>query len=341
MRNLGVVRVGIIGAGVAARHHAAAIAQREDVQVVGVAASSLQSAGALTSEIGGAALTVPQLLGRRDVDAVIICSPHDLHCEHMIKAANAGKHVLVEKPLGLNWQEADAAVGHCSTKGVLVGVVHPRRFDDTWISILDLTRRNVLGRLLWVDASVMFYRPPQYYASPWRGHLKREGGPHLTQGIHHLDIIRWLMDAAEPPAMQIATAASQSATLFHSTETADSFAAQFQTRQGAFGTIRISTALPGPPTARVDLYFEAGFIGIVDDIVVMRSPADASQFAGLRSGTCGWGSEGTSRVVADMCDAIRFGGEPRVGGSEAVRTLRFCQTLFAESCKAPAVGGHT
>lgn len=313
------------------------------MQIIAVAASSLQSAGALTSEIGGAAVTVRQLLARRDVDVVIICSPHDLHCEQMIEAANAGKHILVEKPIGLNWQDADAAVVHCAAKGVLVGVVHPRRFDDTWASVVDLTRSGVLGKLLWVDASVMFYRPPHYYASPWRGRLQREGGPHLTQGIHYLDIIRWLMDTAEPPAMRIAAAASQSATLFHSTETADSLAAQFQTKQGAFGTIRISTALSGLHTARVDLAFEAGFIGIVDDIVVMRSEADASRFARLQSGTCGWGSEGSSRVVADMCNAIRNGGEPRVGGSDAVRTLRFCQTLFEESCKlsTPAASGHS
>src|SRR5436305_1327851 len=188
----------------------------------------------------------------------------------------------------------------------------------------------------------MFYRPPQYYASPWRGRLKREGGPHLTQGIHHLDILRCLMDAAEPPAMRIATATSQSATLFHSTETADSLAAQFQTRRGAFGTIRISTALSGLNTTRVDLSFEAGVIGIVDDIVVKQSAADASRLAGLQSGTCGWGSEGTSRVIADMCNAIRRGGEPRVGGFDAVRTLRFCQGLFDECAglSTPAAGDH-
>src|SRR4051794_8633775 len=93
LRKLAAVRVGIIGAGVAARHHAGAIAQRKDIQIVAVAASSLQSANALTSEIGGATVTVPQLLARRDVDLVIICSPHDLHCEQIIEAANAYKHI--------------------------------------------------------------------------------------------------------------------------------------------------------------------------------------------------------------------------------------------------------
>jgi len=342
MRENDVVRVGIIGAGAAARHHANAIVRREDAQLVAVAASALQSAQALTSELGGTAVTVPALLARRDVDLVVICSPHDLHCEHMTEAADAGKHILVEKPIGLRWKDAETAVLHCRAKGVLVGVVHPRRFDDTWASIFDLTRSGVLGRLLWVDASVMFHRPPQYYESSWRGRSGREGGPHLTQGFHHLDIVRWLMDAAEPPAMQIASAASQSAALFHSTETADSLAAQFRTRRGAFGTIRISTGLSGLNTTRVDLSFEAGFIGIVDDVVVVRRPAaDEDLFAGLRSGTYGWGSDAMSRVLADMCDAIRHSGEPRVDGLDAVQTLRFCEVLFDEMHQDSALESTT
>lgn len=331
MRKRAVVRVGIIGAGPAARNHAVATASRSRVELVAVAASSMQSAGALARDIGGAAVTVPQLLARRDVDLVIICSPNDLHCQHIREVANAGKHVLVEKPIGLDWQDAEAAVAYCRAAGVLVGVVHPRRFDHTWVSILRMTRSGILGRLLWVDASVRFFRPPRYYASVWRGRLAREGGPHLTQGIHYIDIIRCIFDTAEPPAMEVCSATSQAAKLLHSTETADSLAVQFQTGHGTFGTIRISTALPGQNTAHVDLFFEKGVIGVVDDLLVVRSTADGRRVRGLRSGTCGWGSEAASLVIADMCNAIRYDKKPSVDGADAVRTLRLCRALFAES----------
>jgi predicted dehydrogenase len=277
------------------------------------------------------AVTVPQLLSRRDIDLVVICTPHDLHCAQIIEAADAGKHVLVEKPIGIDLHAAEDAVRYCKARGIVLGVVHPRRFDETWITIRDAIYEQTLGRLLWIDTSVLFYRTPDYYASSWRGRHQREVGPHLTQAIHHLDIIRWLMDAAEPPAMEVAASASLSGTLLNPTETADSMAAQFRTIRGTFGTVRVSTGLPSLQTARMELFFEDGVLGIADDLIVSRSPSDKDRFAELRSGTCGWGTDGASRVIADMCDAVRQRREPRVSGSEAVRTLRFCLSLFATS----------
>jgi UDP-N-acetyl-2-amino-2-deoxyglucuronate dehydrogenase len=323
---------GILGAGTAARNHAAAIAGRNDAELIGVASASLESAEQLVAESGhGRAMRKEDLFGERSIDVIAICTPNALHCPQILEAARAGKHVLVEKPIGISTAAANDAVRECRARGVILGVVHPRRFDPTWISLERLAYGGTLGRLLWLDASVFFYRDSSYYASSWRGRLAIEGGPHLTQGIHHVDIVRSLITAAESRFGGDGTISEShtiSASLSHRLEVPDSLCTVFQTSTGALGTFRVSTALRGMAGSSVQLHFEHGQIRVEDDLIVFAHGADGGPLSGLQSDTWGWGAQAMKPVLADMCEAVDQGRDPLMTGEEAARSLAYCLRLF-------------
>lgn len=108
------VRFGIIGAGVAGRYHAQAIAQTPSARLVAVCASRTERAIPLAEAFGaGVEPDVDALLARNDIDAVCICTPSGQHAAQGIAAAQAGKHVLVEKPIATTLADADALIDAC------------------------------------------------------------------------------------------------------------------------------------------------------------------------------------------------------------------------------------
>ena len=325
---------GIVGAGMAARFHARAIADTPGARLAAVCRADASRAAAAAAELGvPCEASLDALLARPDVDAVCLCTPSGLHAAQAVAAARAGKHVLVEKPLALTLAAADAMIAACRDAGVRLGVALQRRNDPATRALHDAIRAGELGRLVLGTATVPYFRPQSYYDSAaWRGTWELDGGGALmNQGIHLVDLLLWLMGGEAEVVGASGGAAA------HAIEVEDCVVAALRFTGGARGSVVATTAAaPGFPH-RVEVYGTRGGAQIEGDSLVrwegesprLRPAAPAAVSAGSGAAPTAIGAIGHTLLVRDFVDAIRDGREPFVDGVEGRRSLALVLAIYA------------
>lgn len=188
-----MLKVGVLGAGFMGSTHARAFAKLPDVQVVGVSSRSAEKAAALAKEVGAQpyadALT---LATDPQVDVVSITLPTHLHKEYTLAALNAGKSVLLEKPMGLSVEECDTMIAAARQNNQILMLAHVLRFWPEYVALVDFVKSGQLGQPLSATASRLSSRPTwgDWFANPaWTG------GAVLDLHIHDLDTFNWLFGA--------------------------------------------------------------------------------------------------------------------------------------------------
>ena len=191
------IRVGLIGCGKVGSIHAAALKSIPEANFVAACDANAERAAAFAAKYGVKPFTeLPDML--REVDAVIIGTPHPLHAEPAIRAANAGVHVLVEKPMAATVADCDAMLAAAKQSGIVLGVISQRRFFKPVQRIKTAIDAGKIGKPS-LGVFIMYsWREPSYYTSdPWRGKWDTEGGGVLVnQSPHQLDILLWLLGPA-------------------------------------------------------------------------------------------------------------------------------------------------
>jgi predicted dehydrogenase len=177
-------------------HAGAAVRDSRSRLCVSVDAVSAR-AESFAAEFGGrAAQTFDEALADDDVGAVIIALPHSLHREYCVRASNAGKHVLIEKPLSLTLEDADEMIEAAREARTILLVAHVLRFVPGHVRIKQLIDRGDLGRPFMAR-----YRNEHFprLGTERLGWLSKrgEGGVPLAGSIHHADLIRWWMGEVE------------------------------------------------------------------------------------------------------------------------------------------------
>src|SRR5215472_8205174 len=236
---------GIVGCGVIAPMHARAIAELPNARLVAVADTVAERAERRGRELGVPHTAgVDALLARPDVDVVCVCAPSGLHAEVGVRAAAAGKHVVVEKPIDVTLEAADRLIAACHDHGVVLTVISQHRFGPAVQRLRGLIDGGRLGRLVAGDAIVKWYRSQEYYDSgDWRGTWSLDGGGSLmNQGVHYTDLLQWMMGPVERVFARTATAVHERI------EVEDIAIAVLQFAGGAVGVLQASTAAyPGLP----------------------------------------------------------------------------------------------
>src|SRR5581483_11155117 len=127
------------------------------------------------------------------VDYVDVCTFPDFRLQPVEACAGSGKHVLVQKPISTNLETARKMIEVARSAGIVLGVVSQHRFDDSSQFLARALAAGRLGKLLQCDCYVKWYRSAEYYSRPIKGSWTTEGGGALiNQGIHQIDILRWL-----------------------------------------------------------------------------------------------------------------------------------------------------
>ncbi|UCI32100.1 Gfo/Idh/MocA family protein [Mesorhizobium sp. B4-1-4] len=237
------VRFGLIGAGVASETHA-----RELKRVAGASLEAVFARDQTKAAAFGAAFAVPRcycdiskFLADPDIDAVIITTPNGRHLDYAIAAAEAGKHVIIEKPLEINEERALRIVAACHDVGARLFVIYQRRYSAAAEQAVSDIRNGRLGRVILVNIVDNQYRSPAYYRKDaWRGTKSIEGGGCLiTQSTHLIDLAQYLVGP-------IRSVFAKTGTTYHEIETEDVAVAVFEFEGGAIGTLSSSTAaFPG------------------------------------------------------------------------------------------------
>ena len=231
------IRFGILGCGRISGHHIDAIAQNaEDAQVTAVCDVVEERAVAASGRAGG----VPWFTDRRKMlehggfDAVSVCTPSGLHPEHGIAAAEAGFHVVCEKPMGIALDAADRLIQTCDRCDRRLFVVLQNRLNPTVGMLRQAVDKGRFGRICFAQVNVFWARPQEYYdQAPWRGTWEFDGGAFLNQAAHYVDLVQWLVGDVE--AVEAVTG-----TLARRIEAEDTGAALLRFRNGALGSLNVT-----------------------------------------------------------------------------------------------------
>ena len=189
-----MLKAGIIGCGAIFPIHANAIKKLDNAQLVAVCDIDREKAEQAAEKYDCKAYTdYKEMLAQADV--VHLCLPHYLHAPVAIDCLKAGKAVLTEKPMAIEYSDAEAMVKTAEQTGSPLHVIFQNRFNDGSVLVKKLIDDGSLGKVLSARAFVTWKRQADYYTSSnWKGTWDKEGGGVvINQAIHTLDLMRWLV----------------------------------------------------------------------------------------------------------------------------------------------------
>ena len=256
---------GIIGCGAIARHHADAISKIENAYLAGVTDNIKASCERFVKDFPCKIFdTVEDMLACDEVQIVSICTPSGLHAPIAVKAANAGRHILVEKPMAITKEQLHDMIEAAENNHVKVAVISQLRFCESVQKVKKAIDNGELGKIILGDVYMKYYRSQEYYDSgSWRGTKRIDGGGALmNQGIHGVDLLLYL-------AGDIKSVHAISKTLVRKIEVEDTLSAIVEYKNGATGVIQATTSVyPGYPR-RLDINGENGSI-VLDETSIVR-----------------------------------------------------------------------
>jgi predicted dehydrogenase len=337
------LRYGVIGAGVIAPTHLAAIHELDDVELVGISALDRAEVVPHADEAGCAWFVDHRELLALSPDVVVVCTPHPSHPALTIDALEAGAHVLVEKPLAVEVREADEMIAAADRADRLLGVSFQQRFRPVIAAAHALVADGRLGELIRTSIVDPLYRPNAYYrTAAWRGTWEGEGGGVLmNQAPHTLDLLCHL-------AGQPATVQGKAWRRAQPMETEDTATALLEYANGAVGTLAVSTTEPG--VQRIELVGDRGRIEIVGEtIAFQRFEPAVSEHLATAAGmfdapasvdepvTLPAGRGDHFDVHEDFAAAVRTGSEPRVPARSALCSLEVANAIVLSTHTGEAV----
>lgn len=169
-------------------------------------------------------------------DVVVVLTESGNHAKHVIELARHGKHIIVEKPMALTIDDADAMIEACAVNGVKLFVVKQNRFNVPVVKMREALESNRFGKLVMGTVRVRWCRDQSYYdQDAWRGTWALDGGVLTNQASHHVDLLQWMMGDVE-------SVFAKSTTALVDIEAEDTAVVVLKFRSGALGIIEATTA---------------------------------------------------------------------------------------------------
>ncbi|MCY3765099.1 MAG: Gfo/Idh/MocA family oxidoreductase [Gemmatimonadetes bacterium] len=323
----------MIGCGVVADYHIGAVQESDGAELVGVYSRS-ETRARTTGEAHGVPWFTDHeaILRRPEVDVVCICTPSGVRIPIVTDAAEAGKHLIVEKPLDVSIRNMDRIIRAAGDAGVKLMGVFQLRYGQAVNRVRNAVQAGALGRMVLADAYIKWFRPQDYYdADDWRGNWAMEGGGALmTQGSHTVDLLQWIMGPVKRVYARMGT-------LIHDIEVEDTVVATLEYENGALGVIEASSAAyPGLP-ARMEFSGDRGTIVVEADQIskwdvegegVEETAADTTDVARAASDSKTFGTEGHKAQVTEMVRILNEGGEPAIDGPESKRAIEIILAIY-------------
>jgi UDP-N-acetyl-2-amino-2-deoxyglucuronate dehydrogenase len=334
------LRVGIIGCGKIARTHAEAVTTTTGASLVAFCDADIARAQAFATEFGAelATDTMDDFFARGELDAALICTPHPAHERLVVACAEAGVHVLCEKPIAIRLDEADRMIEATDAARVAFGVIFQRRFWPAAQRIRRAIDDGLLGKLTFGSSYSHLWRPESYFASdPWRGKWETEGGGvMMNQAVHMVDMLQWYMGPAAEVYGRIAT-------LRHGAyiDVEDTVAATVVFETGALGSIEAFTTIQPDYGFRVTVRGDNGATASlqetpegtqgVNDLWTLEPEAgERSAWEAAEIGRPGF-PEFHQLQIAEFLDAVRAGRPPAVTGRDARNSLAIILGIYESS----------
>ncbi len=330
------IRVGIIGCGGIAASHVSGYLKSGMAELVAFSDNRVERAKALAEKINlpGVRLyeNYEDLLKDKDVDAVSICTPHHLHAEITVEAAECKKHVLCEKPIAISLKQADEMIEACKRNRVKLSIVFQNRFSPDVQRVKKEFEKGGFGIPVYGEAVVKWYREDKTYyhadevAESWRGKWSTEGGGALiNQTIHLIDMLQWIMGPVE-------YLYGIYGTKMHCIEAEDIAVSILKFKSGALGFILGSVDLQ-PQEDWVAVYGSKKSVVIGSDKTVAKEWDEKSGAKARKEGVEERKETltpfiGHDEVVKDFVESILEDRVPAVPGEEARKSLEIVLAIY-------------
>jgi UDP-N-acetyl-2-amino-2-deoxyglucuronate dehydrogenase len=346
------IRFAVIGAGAIGDVHARAIRSLPDGAALSLVVSTREATARRMAEAhraGGYSTDYDAVLADPDIDAVSICTPSGFHADQAVAALQAGKHVMIEKPMAISLEAADRILAAERASGRKVAVVSQHRFDGSTEKVIAAIQAGDLGRLTSGIASTAWWRGQSYYdAGRWRGTWAMDGGGAImNQTIHMIDLLVAMMGVPTEVFAYTACLAHERV------EVEDTAVAVVRFGSGALGILHGTTAAYPGVDASVRVFGTKGSAVISDDELVyfhrnagqapelhMPVPvAETNQVTDADALPVEQHRLEAAHVAqfADLVDAIRSDRPVRVGTREARAVLAVVLSLYASAASGQPV----
>ena len=234
-----MIRFAIVGCGRIAKRHAELLGtgQIQGANLAAVCDIVPERARAFAERFNVPGYTaIEELLTQPNIDVITVLTPSGMHADLAVQAAQAGRHVVVEKPMALTLEDADRMIAAAEAAGVRLFVVKQNRFNVPVVKARQALDAGRLGQLVLGTVRVRWCRDQKYYAQDaWRGTWAQDGGVIANQASHHVDMLGWFMGPVQ-------SVHARGATALVDIQTEDTCVATVKFRNGALGVIEATGA---------------------------------------------------------------------------------------------------
>lgn len=244
----------ILGCGRVANHIAQFLERgMSGIQVVFVCDPVKEKADFMAKRLGATAIYDPcEIFASQEIDVVLVLTESGKHATHARMALEAGKHVIVEKPIGLIPQDIMNNIELAKNKGLMYAAIKQNRFNPAIVHMKKVMDSGRFGKVVLGSIRVIWCRYQDYYEDGWHGTWAMDGGVISQQAIHHIDALQWICG----PIKEVVSA--QQNALNH-LEAEDTTVAVVRFEHGGLGTIEVTTAArPEDKEASISIVAENG-----------------------------------------------------------------------------------
>jgi len=325
------IRFTLVGCGTIAGKHVEAIGRITDASIVAVCDRDLDTARRLGEKLGVPFFAdVHQMATRVVFDAFTILTPSGDHAAQVLDLARYGRHFVIEKPMALRIDDADAMIAACDATGAKIFVVKQNRYNPPVVATRQALDSGRFGKMVMGTVRVRWARHQPYYDQrPWRGTWAQDGGVLTNQAAHHIDMLIWMMGEVE-------SVQAMTTTRLAKIEAEDTGVAVLRFTSGALGVIEATTgARPRDLEGSLSLLGENGTVEIGGFFMnelktwnfATEIPADATVFDrfGTTPALPAWNLE---QYLRGVISSLREGRAGLVDGLGGRRSLELINAIY-------------
>lgn len=330
--------IGIVGCGTIASVHAEAIRQLPNAELVSVYSRNLDNALRLSQKFNVAASNDwDDFIGNKRLDVVTVCTPSGTHLDYGKRIAEAGKHVVVEKPIEVTLERGKQLIEVCRQNEIKLAVIFQNRFLPEAIRMKAAIAAGELGKIFLGDAYIKWHRTQAYYDSAeWRGTMALDGGGVLiNQAIHTIDLLQWLLGKVETICGSIGTFTHERI------EGEDTAVVTLSFENGALGVIEASTSVLPAMERRIEIHGDNGTAMLTGNSLRLlganfpkqeKVSPEEMQAGGASSPLQNFTADPHRKQYEAILIAIAENQAPPVSGEESLESLGIVLAIY-ESAK--------
>lgn len=323
------INVAVIGCGRISGHHCRSIAAAQGMRMAAVCDLEASKAQAYSTEFGIPGYTDYRVMLRDnpDIQVVAVVTPSGMHFEHGMEILERwGKHLIMEKPTFMRPEHLIASYAAAESLGLQIFPVFQNRYNRAVERVKLALHNGELGDIRVISVRTRWCRPQRYYdLAPWRGTFSHDGGALTNQGIHHVDLLRYL-------GGNVQSVNATMRTLGAKIEVEDTIVATLTYATGAVGNLEVTTAArPSDFEASLSIVGSEGLAQIggiaVNELQVFTPDPSACATESEDFSTCVYGN-GHAKMYQDIANCLFRGASYPVSREDALGTLRLLHAFY-------------